>query len=126
MLSFQVLYCVTLIFVKSSICVALIRLVAGRRMLYTLYGLLAFSASYGFVAMMTVLLECQPLRASWDPKAGHCASQSVMVNISYFVTACSIATDCACTFLPYVILWNLQMKRSLKLTVAGMLGLGFL
>lgn len=125
-MSFQVLYCACLIFVKSSICVALIRLVASRRMLYVLYGILALSASYGFIAMMTVLLQCRPLRATWEPEAGTCASQEVIVNISYFVTACSIATDFACSIMPYVILWNLQMRRSLKFTVAAMLSLGFL
>ncbi|KAI5212403.1 hypothetical protein AUEXF2481DRAFT_254676 [Aureobasidium subglaciale EXF-2481] len=126
LMTFQVLYCASLIFIKSSICVALIRLVISRRLLYTLYAILALSASYGFVAMMTVLLQCRPLKATWDPSAGTCSNQGVIVRISYFVTACSITTDFACAVMPFVILWNLQMSKRLKFTVAAMLSLGFL
>ncbi|TIA30875.1 hypothetical protein D6C79_09565 [Aureobasidium pullulans] len=126
LMTFQVLYCASLIFIKSSICVALIRLVVTRRLLYTLYAILALSASYGFIAMMTVLLQCRPLRATWEPSAGTCSNQGIIVHISYFVTACSIATDLACAVMPFVILWKLQMRRRLKFTVAAMLSLGFL
>ncbi|THW34250.1 hypothetical protein D6D25_05315 [Aureobasidium pullulans] len=125
-MTFQVLYCASLIFIKSSICVALIRLVVTRRLLYTLYAILALSASYGFIAMMTVLLQCRPLRATWEPSAGTCSNQGIIVHISYFVTACSITTDLACAVMPFVILWKLQMRRRLKFTVAAMLSLGFL
>ncbi|CAD0114883.1 unnamed protein product [Aureobasidium uvarum] len=122
----RVLYCASLIFIKSSICVALIRLVISKRLLYTLYAILALSASYGFIAMMTVLLQCKPLKATWDPSTGTCSSQAIIVHISYFVTACSITTDFACAVMPFVILWNLQMRKRLKFTVAAMLSLGFL
>ncbi|THV88545.1 hypothetical protein D6D26_09917, partial [Aureobasidium pullulans] len=64
---------------RSSICVALIRLVVTRRLLYTLYAILALSASYGFIAMMTVLLQCRPLRATWEPSAGTCSNQGIIV-----------------------------------------------
>ncbi|KAK6000055.1 hypothetical protein QM012_004043 [Aureobasidium pullulans] len=126
LMTFQVLYCASLIFIKSSICVALIRLVISKRLLYTLYSILALSASYGFIAMMTVLLQCKPLKATWDPSAGTCSSEAIIVHISYFVTACSITTDFACAVMPFIILWKLQMRKRLKFTVAAMLSLGFL
>ncbi|KAG9959927.1 hypothetical protein KCU61_g7062, partial [Aureobasidium melanogenum] len=126
LMTFQVLYCASLIFIKSSICVALIRLVISKHLLYTLYAILALSASYGFIAMMTVLLQCKPLKATWDPSAGTCSSQAIIVHISYFVTACSITTDFACAVMPFIILWKLQMRKRLKFTVAAMLSLGFL
>ncbi|KEQ68134.1 hypothetical protein M436DRAFT_17574, partial [Aureobasidium namibiae CBS 147.97] len=126
LMTFQILYCASLIFIKSSICVALIRLVISRRLLYTLYAILALSASYGFIAMMTVLLQCRPLKATWDPAAGTCSNGKIIMNISWFVTACSITTDSACAIMPFVILWNLQMRKRLKFTIAAMLSLGFL
>lgn len=126
LMTFQVLYCASLIFIKSSICVALIRLVISKRLLYTLYAILALSASYGFIAMMTVLLQCKPLKATWDPSAGTCSNEAIIVHISYFVTACSITTDFACAVMPFIILWKLQMRKRLKFTVAAMLSLGFL
>ncbi|KAI4749614.1 hypothetical protein E4T50_00167 [Aureobasidium sp. EXF-12298] len=126
LMTFQIVYCASLIFIKSSICVALIRLVISKRLLYTLYAILALSASYGFIAMMTVLLQCKPLKATWDPTAGTCSNQAIIVHISYFVTACSITTDFACAVMPFIILWKLQMRKRLKFTVAAMLSLGFL
>jgi hypothetical protein len=87
---------------------------------------LTLSASYGFVAMMTVLLQCRPLKATWDPAAGSCSNGNIITNISWFVTACSITTDFACAVMPFVILWNLQMRKRLKFTIAAMLSLGFL
>ena len=125
-MTFQTLYCASLIFIKSSICVALIRLVISKRLLYTLYAILALSASYGFIAMMTVLLQCRPLKATWEPSAGTCSNGGIIVRISWFVTACSITTDFACAVMPFVILWNLQMRKRLKFTIAAMLSLGFL
>jgi hypothetical protein len=126
LMTFQILYCASLIFIKSSICVALIRLVISKRLLYTLYAILTLSASYGFIAMMTVLLQCRPLKATWDPSAGTCSNGAIIVRLSYFVTACSITTDFACAVMPFVILWNLQMRKRLKFTIAAMLSLGFL
>jgi hypothetical protein len=126
LMTFQILYCASLIFIKSSICVALIRLVISKRLLYTLYAILTLSASYGFIAMMTVLLQCRPLKATWDPSAGSCSNGAIITNISWFVTACSITTDFACAVMPFVILWNLQMRKRLKFTIAAMLSLGFL
>jgi hypothetical protein len=126
LMTFQILYCASLIFIKSSICVALIRLVISKRLLYTLYAILALSASYGAIAMMTVLLQCRPLEATWDPSAGTCSNGAIIVRISWFVTACSITTDFACAVMPFVILWKLQMRKRLKFTIAAMLSLGFL
>ncbi|KEQ80230.1 hypothetical protein M438DRAFT_377596 [Aureobasidium pullulans EXF-150] len=74
----KLLYCASLIFIKSSICVALIRLIVTRRLLYTLYAILALSASYGFIAIMT----------------------GIIVYILYFVTACLITTDLAYVVIP--------------------------
>jgi hypothetical protein len=126
LMTFQILYCASLIFIKSSICVALIRLVISKRLLYTLYAILTLSASYGAIAMLTVLLQCRPLKATWDLAAGSCSNGNIITNISWFVTACSITTDFACAVMPFVILWNLQMRKRLKFTIAAMLSLGFL
>lgn len=37
-----------------------------------------------------------------------------------------MVTDFSCSILPFVILWNLQMDRKLKFTIAAILSLGFL
>lgn len=49
---------------------------------------------------------------------------SIIQNISYFISASSIITDWACAILPCFIVWKLNMKRKLKVSVAVVLALG--
>lgn len=49
---------------------------------------------------------------------------SIIQNISYFISASSILTDWSCAILPCIIVWNLNMKRKLKVSAAGILALG--
>ncbi|KAF4547147.1 Hypothetical protein D9617_57g029050 [Elsinoe fawcettii] len=118
-LMFQCIYCTSLTFVKSSICLALIRLATSK-------FVLVISAAYGLITVCCLLTVCEPLPATWGEVPGKCADQDVVVKISYFVSACSIFTDLACCILPYAILWNLQMARRLEFTIDAMLSLGFI
>ncbi|KAF4555525.1 Hypothetical protein D9617_2g054860 [Elsinoe fawcettii] len=113
-LTVQCIYLASLVFIKGSICLALIRLATSKKLLMVLYVVFAISVMYGVVAIISLLLLCKPLAATWGAVPGKCADPQTLVDISYFVSACSIFTDLACCILPYVILWNLQMARRLN------------
>lgn len=102
------------------------RIAVDRKIIVALYVIMVLSVSYAFIAMVTVLAQCHPLQASWDLNAGTCSSNSVIVNISYFVSACSIFTDFSCSILPFIILWQIQMCKKLKFTVCGILAMGLM
>lgn len=124
MVKFQCLYLTSVLFVKSSICFALLRLNAKKSIKIILYITMAVSILSNFIAIVTVLSICRPVSAAWTGK-GKCASVDVLVALSYIVSTLAIVTDFACSILPYVILWNLQMPWRLKFTVAGLLSLSF-
>ncbi|KAK8054372.1 hypothetical protein PG996_013673 [Apiospora saccharicola] len=123
----QITYAWSLPFIKCSICFSLFRFTNERRHtipLWCVMILATFSAMLGFVA---VLITCQPIARNWDPalsNVGSCMDYSIIQNISYFISASSIITDWACAILPCFIVWNLNIKRKLKVSVAVVLALG--
>ncbi|KAK8070297.1 hypothetical protein PG994_006913 [Apiospora phragmitis] len=126
----QVTYAWSLPFIKGSICFSLFRITNERKHtipLWCIMILATFSAILGFIA---VVITCQPIAKNWDPvlqsdpDVGECMDYAIIQNISYFISASSILTDWACAILPCFIVWNLNMKRKLKISVAGILALG--
>jgi hypothetical protein len=122
---FQCFYLTSLIFVKSSICFALLRIATNKIIRQFLYFIIFLSFCCGFVTMMACLTLCVPLSASWTG-IGKCAAASVIRNVAIYTTVSSMVTDFSCSILPFVILWNLQMEKKLKFTIAAILSLGFL
>lgn len=122
---FQSFYLTSLIFVKSSICFALLRIATNRGIRQFLYFIIFLSFCCGFITMVACLAICVPLSASWTG-VGKCAAPYVIKYVAVYTTVSSIVTDFSCSILPYVILWNLQMDRKLKFGLAAILSLGFL
>lgn len=54
---------------------------------------------------------------------GHCNARAIQTALSYVVAAVSITTDWIFALLPIVLLWNVQMKTRVKLSVIALLGL---
>ncbi|KAK8880062.1 cation-transporting atpase 4 [Apiospora arundinis] len=126
----QITYAWSLPFIRCSICLSLFRITNERRYtipLWCVMVLATFSAMLGFIA---VVITCQPIAKNWDPvlqndpSVGSCMDYSIIQNISYFISASSILTDWSCVILPCIIVWNLNMKRKLKVSAAGILALG--
>ncbi|KAG9515246.1 hypothetical protein KCU93_g9542, partial [Aureobasidium melanogenum] len=122
---FQSLYLTSLIFVKSSICFALLRIATNRGIRNFLYFIIFLSFCCGFITMVACLSICVPLSASWTG-IGKCAAPYVIKYVAVYTTVSSCITDFSCSILPFVILWNLQMDKKLKFGLAAILSLGFL
>ncbi|KAI0023809.1 hypothetical protein F4780DRAFT_24345 [Xylariomycetidae sp. FL0641] len=130
LLLWQATYAWDLPFVKCSICLSLFRITTEKKyriMLWLVMFLATFSAMIGFIA---VVITCRPIGKNWDPvlqadpTIGYCLDYGIIQGISYYISASSIITDWACAIIPCFIVWNLQMKRRLKISVAGILALG--
>jgi hypothetical protein len=85
---FQCFYLTSLIFVKSSICFALLRIATHKGIRQFLYFIIFLSFCCGFVTMMACLLLCVPLSASWTG-IGKCAASSVIRNVGKFYPDCA-------------------------------------
>lgn len=66
-------------------------------------------------------------RKNWYPMMpGECKAREIQTALSFLVAAVSISTDWIFAILPFALIWKLQMASKVKLSVIGLLGLGFL
>lgn len=122
----QSLYCPSTIPIKFSICVALLRICGTRYVFkYSLWAIMAITAVAGIGSMIGIVASCSPPSAFWDPTSGTC-NASINTVAAYFISACSILTDFALAILPGLLLWNVQMKRTIKVSVGIILALAAL
>lgn len=112
--------------IKCSICVTLLRIATARRpyelFLYGLVGLVVISAIIFNVAVGNL---CKPIEALWGEKQGIC-NPSLNSSVSFFFSAVAIVTDWSLAIVPGFLLWNVQMKGRVKISVALILGLAAL
>jgi hypothetical protein len=112
--------------VKCSICFTLLRLAdRKKRFCYILYAIMALSIIAGIVTIIGVLNACKPLRAFWGEVEGTC-NADISVAIGLYLSATCIATDFVLAVLPAVMLWDVQIKRRVKIYIVAILALGAL
>ncbi|KAI1500732.1 hypothetical protein F5X99DRAFT_409805 [Biscogniauxia marginata] len=109
---FEVFYCINIIPVKISISLMLIRI------------------AQNLIAGLYIIFQCNPVSAAWDQsllqKGGHCNDARILTDIYYATTAVNIFTDWITAFMPIPLLWNVQLNINSKISVAFILGLGFI
>lgn len=120
----MLVYVIGLAVIKSSICATLLR-IAGQQKGFriAIFSLLALTIVTFLVTFIGILLLCTPISGNWTGE-GKCASMETMVALSYTSTAATITTDLACVAVPSVMLWNVQMKKSKKISVFILLSFG--
>lgn len=79
----------------------------------------------GFIGVVAL---CQPLAYYWDTsiKGGWCASAQIITGISYLISVMAIITDWTCSLVPCYVVWKLQMRSRLKVSVCAVLALGII
>lgn len=112
--------------IKCSISVALIR-IAGTRVVYRyiLFGIIALSIAGGIATMIGIGNVCRPVAALWGGAEGTC-DPTMNSKIAYFFSAMCIITDWTLAIIPAWILWNVQMKQRIRISVTILLALGAL
>ncbi|KAJ5893714.1 hypothetical protein N7495_005405 [Penicillium taxi] len=128
-LIFEVGYCATIIFVKLSISMMLIRVAKGHKIyLLMQYIIIAMFVVMNIIAFIFILTNCIPIQAAWSQEAldngGHCKPGYILANVYYACTAVNILTDWVTAFMPVPLLWNVQINRNTKISIIGLMGLG--
>ena len=121
----QILYVTSSPFIKISICTTLIRIAVQRRYIYTLYAVSLLSIAMTVMAFIVVFVQCIPFQASWTGQ-GKCATVSVIIIPTYVFSSVNILVDWTVAILPAFILWNLQLRRRLKILCFAILSVGVL
>lgn len=115
---------------KISIGLNLLRLGGGTSTWYKWCNwiVIAYVIEYTVQGVVGFALMCRPLEAYWDTsiKDYTCESQSVFKALSLLNTASNIATDVAFAILPLPLIWNLQMKRRVRVYLIIVLSLGYM
>ncbi|KAJ5975539.1 hypothetical protein N7481_009246 [Penicillium waksmanii] len=108
---------------KAAVGVFLLRIVRNKIQIWFIYGCLGITAIITSFASIVVIVQCSPVEKSWNPMTpGHCWIN--FSNVGYTVGSWFVAADLAFAILPWFVVWDLNMKRKEKITVACGLSLG--
>ncbi|MBE3046129.1 hypothetical protein IMZ48_27045 [Candidatus Bathyarchaeota archaeon] len=122
----QIFYVSGSVFIKASICTQLCRITTNRRHVIFLWLLIALSVIITVIAIGAVLFRCRPVAASWNPELGTCVDQTIIIILTYVVSGMNLVTDWAVAIMPIFILWNIQMRKTLKRMAGVVMGVGAL
>ncbi|KAB8263583.1 hypothetical protein BDV32DRAFT_110472 [Aspergillus pseudonomiae] len=117
-----VFYCPMSLFVKFALLSILIRIFKpykGRIMfIYVFLGCLTI---YYIIAEIVKIRMCDPVPAYWTLEPANCLDQQAALIADSVI---SVISDIMILVLPLPLTWSLQMSRSKKLRVVGMLSAG--
>ncbi|KAF4440959.1 integral membrane PTH11 [Fusarium acutatum] len=122
---FQIFYCASLVFIKASICDALLRIAVIPWHRVVAWMTLAMAVICAMIVFISLFVLCKPLSATWNGD-GKCSPPSALAILACFVSASSILTDIICAALPALMLYKAQMKLATKVSISLVLGLGAL
>ncbi|CAG1982985.1 unnamed protein product [Fusarium graminearum] len=108
---------------KCAVGIFLLRIVRNRFQKSFIWAFLTGTVGITLFASVVVVVQCYPVESTWDKRVpGTCWIDFSKVGLtvgSWFVIA-----DFAFAILPWFVIWELNMKRKEKITVACGLSLG--
>ncbi|KAK7964155.1 hypothetical protein PG988_011129 [Apiospora saccharicola] len=112
------------VLIKCSISMTLLRIAdARRRFVWTLWAVMGLTAVAAVVFILVIANICHPITMLWGATTEGTCSPSLNSTVSFFFSGVSIVTDLVLAILPGILLWNLRMKKTVKLSVMVILGL---
>ncbi|KAF5020469.1 hypothetical protein F66182_7508 [Fusarium sp. NRRL 66182] len=112
---------------KTSFSISLMRLAAQRYIHVFLWFVVVSMLTLHILISLIIFVRCKDPRTTWNPAiASECWHPNVYLGVMYFIGAYSTATDFVLALLPWAMLWNLNMKKKEKLSVAFAMSLGVL
>ncbi|KAE8352562.1 hypothetical protein BDV28DRAFT_148912 [Aspergillus coremiiformis] len=126
----QVFICsaIGMAFLKVSIALNLLRISLTRWYTASLWISIGLVSAYCFMGGMAFLLHCKPIQAQWDHRIENakCYPLHVFIIFALVNTSFNILTDLIFATLPIPIVWNLHMKRRVRIYLIGVFSLGYI
>lgn len=117
MLAVQVLYALSVGFVKISITVMLMRIFVTRKVKIAGNLLIVLSSIWILLTILVGLLLCRPIEKNWNPAAnGSCGDQYAGFAV---VAAIDIFNELCLLVLPIPSLYKLQVRRRYKVALVA-------
>ncbi|KAJ5887986.1 hypothetical protein N7495_008027 [Penicillium taxi] len=110
---------------KCAVGVFLLRILRTKWHIWFVWINLFITAFFAIFGTITCIIHCLPVQKSWNTTLpGKCWMN--FSTFGYFVASWYTISDFAFAILPWFVIWNLNMKKSDKMVVAGGLSLGIL
>lgn len=124
----EILYACLTCTLKLSIGLLLLRFATTRKLRLVVFITTIAYCIYAIGLLLIMSLQCVPAARFWDTSitSGGCIPRRIFTDLVYIHAANSIITDGIYSFLPVALIWNMQIERSVKLSLIFVLGLGVL
>jgi len=120
----EVLYTPATTAIKFSILLMYRRLFPIRKVRISTTTIACFLVVFALVLMLSVIIQCTPVAALWDPAnhpGAHCDDYAPALLVFAIVNA---ITDVVVLCLPMPILWNLHVPKERRWQLIGLFCLG--
>lgn len=110
---------------KIAVGVFLLRIAVKPWHIWIIRILNAGTVCFGIFYFSIFVAQCHPVKSFWEetPASEHCNDPHIITYATYGASAVNSAADWTLGCLPILIVWDIQMKARMKITVAGILGL---
>ncbi|KAI1378049.1 hypothetical protein F4677DRAFT_414299 [Hypoxylon crocopeplum] len=113
---------------KLAVVILLIKLMGPPRRgpVLVLYSVLVVLFVTSILATIIPFTQCNPTNHLWNPSSPADCFPDIIVDVISYIAACwSGVADVVLASFPIYLLWNLQMKRSRKISAMMIMALGF-
>ncbi|KKO98285.1 hypothetical protein THAR02_09608 [Trichoderma harzianum] len=118
-------YASSTVFIKSSIAITLLRIAESRRRYRWIIWSVIIATSISCIVFIAGISNiCHPITTLWGETTTGTCNLELNSDVSFFFSAIEIITDWTLAILPGALLWKIQMKSRVKLSVAMILGMG--
>ncbi|GME36641.1 putative integral membrane protein [Neofusicoccum parvum] len=121
-----VAYCLTMISAKISIGYFLLRLTVHRIHVWIIWTVMGLTVLTGAVFFFVTLFQCNPISYFWTQTIGEkgtCIPVEVIMALTYLYGTISAICDFTFGILPIFLVWNLNMRKSLKIALIPILSM---
>ncbi|CAG7564518.1 unnamed protein product [Fusarium equiseti] len=117
----QTIYSMSLIPLKCSICVTLLRIAVTKLHRIIVWSTIIFTIVTMLYNIIAGFAACVPVTANWDRR--EICSLPVIMSTGYVVSISAVISDWTCAILPVFMLYKSNMRRATKVSVSIVLGL---
>jgi hypothetical protein len=110
---------------KISIGIFLLRITIHQPQCRIIYVVLVLTVITGVMFLFIMIFQCTPISFYWNKsQTGSCLNRDVIVALAYVYSLVSAVCDFTFGLMPVWLVWGLNMRRSEKLVLTPILGIG--
>ncbi|PVH72145.1 hypothetical protein DL98DRAFT_470789 [Cadophora sp. DSE1049] len=114
--------------IKLSIGLLLLRIAQQRRYRYTIYGCIVLLVMTNLTMFGLLFFLCRPIDYCWNrffyPGGGTCLPTSIIATFGLIYSAVGMLVDWVFALIPIPMLWGINLKTRVKISVIVILSLG--